>query len=116
MAVLEKLNNKETYRIIAGSLNISLGLISKIAKRNYINCKNNAGRHSEISCNLGRLIARNFYTGKFSTAIGASRALRFSGYNISAYSIRFLDNNDFVSEIKKSALPLTTIRKKKRLN
>ncbi|KAG1191140.1 hypothetical protein G6F70_009341 [Rhizopus microsporus] len=78
--------------------------------------KNLVGRPQSLSTQEARLVLRKFSTGDFRNAEEAAKSLRSLGTQISAQTVRnLLSAANFKAVYKRPVSPLTTVRKKARL-
>ncbi len=104
------------YSDISKRTGVSVATISRISKEIGITRNAHHGRNGTFSTNEGRLILRKFATGQFTTAAQAARRLQGEGKKVSAQTIRnLLKDGNFESDVKPSSVPLTSERKKERL-
>ncbi|KAG1188305.1 hypothetical protein G6F70_009525 [Rhizopus microsporus] len=114
--IISALRSNKTYNAIKEELGVSKGTISKIAAEIQHCSENKVGRPQCLSTQEARLVLRKFSTGDFRNAEEAAKSLRSLGTQISAQTVRnLLSAANFKAVYKRPVSPLTTVRKKARL-
>ena len=114
--IISALRSNKTYNAIKEEFGVSKGTISKIAAEIQHYSENKVGRPQCLSTQEARLVLRKFSIGDFRNAEEAAKSLRSLGTQISAQTVRnLLSAANFKAVYKRPVSPLTTVRKKARL-